>query len=301
LEAQFRGRQHMARDLYQWVYAHGPLDELQEWLRGIPKVGPAAASKVHSLQQEMHRMINGMLATAWNATLDAGVNRLNKVIGKIREKTNISTKKTPVAGKGPLHAIEQYIANKLGNVSDLYDQSTGQPKLNPETGTELGIAPGSYTPPSHTQVAKDHGTIANSGAKTITKGEADEKEEQGNWLSPIAQVLASMATQAVGAPVAACWDVVDGGGTIAANDARLDMIDQTVDRFFQHPQDCQFWRQPLRLAIGAKDLGPALIAHLQSAQSSAPQTPSAVVEVPAAPSADAPPPRVAAAAAGGGA
>src|SRR5581483_335377 len=88
IEAEFRGRQHTAKTMYQWMYAHGPLDELQDFLRPIPKVGPEAASKVHSMQQEMHRIINGILATAWNKVLDGGVNQLNKVIGTIREKTN---------------------------------------------------------------------------------------------------------------------------------------------------------------------------------------------------------------------
>jgi hypothetical protein len=280
VEKEWRGRQHTAKTLYQWLYAHGPLDELQAALRPIPKVGPAAANGVHSVQQEMHRMINGMLGTAWNATLDAGVNALNKVIGKVREKTNIQTKKTPAGGKGPIHKIEQFAANKFGNVSDLYDQSTGMPKVNPETGTMNGIAPGSYTPPSHTEVAKDHGEIENTGAKDVTKGEADAKEEQGNWLSPIAQQIALYATEQVGVPVEACWNVVDGGGTISEKDPRLDAIDAKVNEFFAHPADCQYWRPILRGAVGSMQLGPALLEHLRSARASAPQEPSHVPTIP---------------------
>src|SRR5207244_5060393 len=96
------------------------------------------------------------------------------------------------------------------------------------------------------------------------------------WLNGLAQQLASTATQGCGQAVARLWDVVDAGGTVGPNDARLATVDAQVDRFFQHPADCDFWRPLARAAIGSEALGPELLEQLADAHAGTPDVPSHV-------------------------
>jgi Domain of unknown function (DUF4157)/Heterokaryon incompatibility protein Het-C len=280
LDKMIRGKQHTLRELYKWLDTHGPLDLLKAAAKAIPVIGPAVAALVEKVQDEIHRIIEGLLASAWNKVIDVGSQRINKAIADIKANTNIKNKKKAPTGSEK----DKKMAEKFGNVSEFYDQKTGMVKQNGETGTANGIAPQSYTPPSHTEVAKDHGDVHGAGDKEHDHDGGGEKEEEGGhvhegaWLNGLAQKLAMVATEGVGKPVAALWDVVDQGGKIAANDPRLSTIDEAVDKYFQHPADCDFWRPIVQGEVSGK-LGPHLLEQLADKKAGTPDVPS-FVEIP---------------------
>jgi Domain of unknown function (DUF4157)/Heterokaryon incompatibility protein Het-C len=273
-----RGKQHTLREAYAWLSEHGPLDMLKAAAKQIPVIGPAVAALVETVQNKINTMIEKMFATAWNKVIDKGVEKINGVIGQIKAETNVKNKKkTPQGSDGDKKKAEMF-----GNVSEFYDQDSGQLKKG-EDGQNVGIAPGAYTPPSHTEVAKDHGEIENK-AGTHHGGEEGEEggeghHHEGAWLNPVALQLAQMATQAVSVPVAQIWDNVDAGTKVGPNDPRLNAIDDAINQYFQHPADCSFWRAPLTAAAGSERLGPELLEQLASKKGGAPDVPS-LVEIP---------------------
>ncbi|MBK9033523.1 MAG: DUF4157 domain-containing protein [Myxococcales bacterium] len=282
-EQQLRTRQHTLRELYQWAYGHGPLDLLKAAARNIPVVGPAAAAAIEMAQQQIHALIEGLLGTLWNAALDAGTAVLNEFIGAIRNQTNVSGNRRPVAA-GPFRETRQHVADTFGNVSEFFDDNgrprpgTGAPGGG-EAGHYSGIAPASYTPPSHSEIAKDHGDIENRPGEAHAHAGGGHVEE-GNWLNGLAMALAQLATTGVGVPVNACWAQVDEGHPVAATAPALDAIDRAVNLYFDHPAANQsFWESTVRGFVGG-ELGPALIEHLRGAHGSAPDAPGPLVDVP---------------------
>ncbi|MSP59444.1 MAG: DUF4157 domain-containing protein [Myxococcales bacterium] len=292
LETATRGNQHTLRDAYKWLHAHGPLTLLKEAARQIPVIGERAAALVESAQNRIRTLVEGVFATAWNAVLAVGVRAINAAIAKIRSQTNVQNKKAPLPTPGGgiggfIQGIQNKVAETFGNVSEFYDPATGRPRAA-GNGQTNGIAPGTYSPPSHTEIAKDHGELHNS-AGTNEHEHKHEGEQRnhgegehthaGGWLSGLAQALASIATRGVGVPVNACWDKADRQGTLAENDPLLPAIDAAVDTYFQHPQDCSFWQSVIQSQLSG-DLGPELIEHLQSASAGAPDTPSHIPQIP---------------------
>jgi hypothetical protein len=210
LQQKLHGRQHTLRDMYTWIDGHGPLDIIKMKAKQIPIIGSAVAHAIEGAQDENNTLIRGAFGTAWNRVVESGSQKINRMITKIKVQTNVQNmKKTPTGNAGMSH--------KSGNVSDFYDQKTGQPMTNPQTGKAYGIAPGSYTPPSHTEVAKDHGDVHGPQGKD----EDEAPEHKGAWLNGLAMTLAMNATNGVGAVVSELWNIVDQGGTIGATDARL--------------------------------------------------------------------------------
>src|SRR5258706_1430484 len=259
LEKMIRGKQHTLRELYKWLDTHGPMDLLKAAAKAIPVIGPAVAALVEKVQEEIHRIIEGMLATAWNKVIDVGSARINKAVGDIKASTNVKNKKKAPTGS----ERDKKTAEKFGNVSEFFDQKTGMVKQNDQTGTANGIAPQSYTPPSHTEVAKDHGDVHGAGDKEHDGKEKEGEEEgghvhEGAWLNGLAEKLAMVATEGVGKSVQALWNIVDAGGKIGANDPRLNSVNEAVEKYFQHPADCDFWPPIMSSEVGG-ELGPHLL------------------------------------------
>lgn len=258
IAAPFKGRQHLVRSLYVWLYDHNPLTAIKEAIAKIPKVGPWLVTKIEEVQQQLRSLIKAALQPAWKAVQDAGTKKLNAIIGQVRGQTNIQTKKSPVS-KIPIVA---WMQKKLGNVSDMYDQRTGKP-IN-------GIAPASYTPPSHTQVAKDHGDLADKESHMDEQG-SDVHEHEAGWLYQMATVLASRATDRAGTAVHAVWDYVDAQppGTKLSVETPLikpllDPIDRAVQQTFAHPADCRsFWEPSIRTLLAKPDVAARFLAKLQ--------------------------------------
>ena len=280
-EATLRTRQHTLRELYAWAYGHGPLDLLKAAARAIPVIGPRAAAIVESIQQHVHALIEGALGTLWNAALDRGTAIINEFIAAIRNQTNVSGNRRPVAA-GPFQALRQKLADTFGNVSEFFDQGSGRPRTT--TGADgreryVGIAPASYTPPSHSEIAKDHGDIENRPGEAHAETHGGHVEA-GNWLNGLAMALAQLATSGVAEPVNACWDRVAAGATLAADDPMLDQIDARVRMYFDHPAANRgFWEATVRSFVGG-ELGPALIEHLRGATGSAPAATGPLVDIP---------------------
>ncbi|MBL8621844.1 MAG: DUF4157 domain-containing protein [Myxococcales bacterium] len=280
-EAALRVRQHTLRELYAFAYGHGPLDLLKAAARDIPVIGGVAAAAIEGVQRGWHAAIETLLGGLWNLALAAGTSLLNAFIAEVRGHTNVSENRAPVAD-GPFRAERQAVADFFGNVSDFYEG--GRPRVessDPATDGEhySGIAPASYTPPSHSEIAKDHGDIENRPGEEHAHAEGGHVEA-GNWLNGLAMALAQRATIGVGQPVEACWDRVDGGETIGPADPMLDQITARVNLYFDHPEaNRPFWEQTVRDFVGGA-LGPELIEHLRSAEGGAPDAPGPLVDIP---------------------
>jgi hypothetical protein len=240
--ASVDGQEHLLRTAYQWAYENNPLKAIKEAAKSIPVFGEKIGTTIEETQAKVDAFLEKTLGEAWNATLTAILARLNAVISKIRAETNINEKKKAGSNK------------KLGGVDDLYD-AEGKPMQ--------GIAPESYTPPSHTEIAKDHNDILNP-AKDGDADHPDEgldrdqkdgdhtkgKDEHGHnhvstYLAPLAAGLGKMASDAVGKKVSECWDIVDAqdeDASAARLDAGLAAIDAVVNEYFAHPADCSYWR-----------------------------------------------------------
>lgn len=232
------GRDHMLRTAYQWAYENNPLTLIKAAARKIPVIGEKIAAEIESLEKTINKLMEDTLGAAWNAAVTKTVAGLNRVIAKIRAKTNIERKKRE-AGTGT--------AGKLGGASDLYDEN-GSPKE--------GIAPKSYTPPSHTEIAKDHDDIVNPARDG--KADHEGKDEHGHnhissYLAPLATGLGKMASNAIGKKVAACWDIVDAGGKPTAR--QLAEIDAVVEVYFAHPADCDYWQDYFKAMLKTARIG----------------------------------------------
>jgi hypothetical protein len=263
LAERLESQEHTARDLYRWLSDHGPLDILKRQAKNIPLVGERVAGWINWAQDKIREAAEATLGEAWNWVIDQGVEQINGVIEQIRAQTNIQNKRAPLDG----NPVSDWIAKKFGNVSDMIDPVTGLPKN--------GIAPGSYTPPSHTQIAKDHGELRNP----VQDGQPDDEhghDEHGHshissWLSPLAQQIAGIATKAVGDEVTAVWDRVDAGETISDTDSGLQRIEARVNQYFAHPADNRpTWDYLFLARLGSQALGPALLEHLRDARASVP-------------------------------
>jgi hypothetical protein len=161
-----------------------------------------------------------------------------------------------------------------------------------------GIAPASYTPPSHTEIAKDHGDMTGPVPDQISDNENHEhadggahsegneppghehapgEDEHGHvhisaWLNPIAETMAGRATESIGAKVASIWDLVDGAQPVADGD--LNTIDTEVDRWFRHPADCkELWQPVVTPMLASQRFGPELLRQLAERRAQTPKTP----------------------------
>ncbi|MBC1218582.1 DUF4157 domain-containing protein [Nostoc sp. UCD121] len=255
----FEGKSHILRTAYQWAYENNPLKLIKAAAKKIPVIGEKIAAAIESLEEEINKLLEDTLGAAWNAAVTRIVAKINKVIAKIREETNIQKKKKQSGTGTP---------GKLGGVSDLYD----------ENGPKEGIAPKSYTPPSHTEIAKDHDDIKNpvkdSKADNPDEGlDHDRKDgdhdhtddEHGHnhistYLAPLATGLAKQASIAIGQKVAASWDVVDAGGTPSTQ--QLAEIDKVVEQYFAHPADCDYWRSYFKAQLKTARIGGAVKGKL---------------------------------------
>jgi hypothetical protein len=183
------------------------------------------------------------------------------VIDALTQRTNIRNKKKAgrpggVAGPEWLpDAVRRMLGDKqaaldrmFGGVGDMYNDD-GTPRN--------GIAPASYTPPSHSEIAKDHhageGEV-HAGEDDHTAGHdhddapagggddhdhvpsGDAHAHESDWLNTMAEALAGAATRAIASKVGAAWDLQAAGGV---TESALGAIDDEVDDWFAHPDDCR--------------------------------------------------------------
>ena len=261
--ADWADDQHSLRKAYTWVHDHSPMEVLKRTARAIPLVGEPIAAAIESFEQWLREQMEATLGAAWNAAVTKAVAGLNRVIAAIRAETDLQ-KKRAEAGTGA--------AGKLGGLSDMYDAN----------GNPLGgIAPASYTPPSHTEIAKDHGDILNPAADSHADDPAegldhdhDDHDHEGtddehghqhlaSYLAPVADRLGHTASLAVGAEVAKAWDVVDAGGT--PSEAHLQAIDKVVAYWFNHPADNrESWEADIKALLLTPRVGGAVYDRLNA-------------------------------------
>jgi len=267
--ADWADDQHSLRKAYTWVSEHGPLTLLKEAAKNIPVVGEDIAKGIEEIDKEIHEYLEEKLGEAWNDTVTTAMEFLNAAIEAIREETNIDEKRHQQVD-GPMGPI----IKALGGVGDLYGED-GRPR----EGT--GIAPSTYQPPSHTEIAKDHGDIVDpvrdqhpdepgvhdhddhdqGGA-----GEAHEGEEHGHthassYLAPLAGAMGGKASRDIGLKVSAAWHEVDAGGQ--PSEQALAEIDRRVDHWFNHPStNGEDWRDDFAAALREPRIGAMVYQRL---------------------------------------
>ena len=218
------------------------------------------------VDKEIRDYLEEKLGEAWNQTVTVAMQFLNAAIEAIREETGIDEKRHQQVD-GPMGPV----IKALGGVGDLYEN--GQP--------QAGIAPSTYQPPSHTQIAKDHGDIVNPVSDQHADepgshdhddhdeggaGEAHEGDEHGHthissYLAPLAGAMGTKASRAVGLTVSAAWDEVDAGGQ--PSEQTLAAIDRSVDHWFNHPStNMEDWRADFEAALRGPRIGAMVYERL---------------------------------------
>jgi hypothetical protein len=236
-------REHILRDLHGWASGIDLLAPVKAMARAIPVVGEKIATLIEDTQQKIRELSRQILDDLWTAATTIIIARIEKVIAWLTQQTNIKDKKK--AGKnahkvGPdllPETVRTLLGNKqaaverlLGGVGDMYD-ANGHPTN--------GIAPRSYTPPSHSEVAKDHHAAAPAGEASQhdhESSEGDAHAHESDWLNNMAEKLAAIASTKIGMKVKAAWDQQAAG---AVSPDALAAIDSEVDRYFAHPEDCR--------------------------------------------------------------
>jgi hypothetical protein len=264
---KLQSREHILSEVYAWGSGLDLLAPIKAMARAIPIVGERVAQAIEELQKQVHETIERELGDAFDAAVRKSVEGIDRAIDALKERTNVEQQKTAGAGDG----IMDWIARKLGGVGDLYQD--GHPTN--------GIAPQAYTPPSHTQIAKDHSDRHDRhGADDHDDHDGhDDHDEEGHghnhissWLNPVAEALAARATDAIGQKVARAWDVVDRGGNPTG---LLDDIDREVDAWFRHPNDCpELWTDLITRQLGTERVGAQLLAQLARRRPSEPSIPN---------------------------
>ena len=276
-------REHILRDVYGWWKSLDFLAPIKAMARAIPVVGEKVAKMIEDLEKKIRDFIQESLDSAWESAVKTACAKIQGIIDWLTSKTNLKDKKK--AGKDPTTGpalpgaagqIEQWVKEAkagaertLGGVGDLYED--GQPTA--------GIGPQGYTPPSHSEVAKDH------HAKDVAGGESehdhghehegedhdhiDEDSEHGegahahaaDWMNSLAETLAGKASKAIGAKVKACWDQVETG--VPNMEPTLAALDKEIDLWMSHPADCgPTWKADVGRFLGNPKFATRLLKEL---------------------------------------
>lgn len=227
---QIESESHMLRRLYEYTYQHTPLKLIKHLARKIPIIGERVAATIEMAEEKIRTLLEDTLGAAWNGAITRAVATIVKIVAKIREETNIQKKRRQLGTGMP---------GKLGGVADLYDEK-GHPVA--------GIAPKFFTPPSHTQIAKDHDDIltpVRDGVIDVDEQRGHGEDEHGDnhissFLAPLATGLAKMASNGIGEKVALCWDEVDRGEIPTAE--QLAAVNAAISHYFAHPADSNYWQ-----------------------------------------------------------
>lgn len=266
------------RRAYDWAYKNiNPLQWAADAAKHIPVIGDRASKLILTAGNQIKAAAEEKLGALWNEVIDDGVDKINAVIGAVRAHTNMQDQRRAGRGSG----IQAWAERKAGGVGDMYDDN-GHPTN--------GIAPDSYSVPSHTEIGKDHADVTQgardqqadsshdpvshheeeSGADS-SHGGADEHGHVhgGAFLANVAETLASMATRACATPVSNAWDAVASAHDPSAAAQYDDDIERAVNLYFAHPSSSSYWVGPMRAAAGST-LGPDIIAHLDAARAGTP-------------------------------
>lgn len=255
---RLQGREHILSEVYAWGSGLDFLAPVKAMARAIPVIGERVAQAVETLQREVHEAIERELGNAFDAAVRTSVAGIDRAIDALKEQTNVEHQKTAGTGDG----IMDWLARKLGGVGDMYQN--GQPTA--------GIAPQGYTPPSHTQIAKDHSDRQDRHGTEHEEGDEHGHTHISSWLNPVAEALAARATAAIGGKVALAWDVVDGGGDPTG---LLGAIDAEVNNWFKHPNDCRdLWMGLITQQLGTARVGPELLEQLARRRPGEPNIPN---------------------------
>lgn len=271
---EIAGKQHILRDLYGWWSGIDLLAPLKAIVRNIPIIGPKAIELIEKTEKAIRDFIQEELSSGWEAATKVIISALQGIIDKLTEETNVKNKKT--AGKDPAplkdgaswqeklaHKVEQNkakVARMLGGVGDMYDD---------EGNPQNGIAPQDYTPPSHSEVAKDHHDKEQAGTDEHHDHHDDEDgdahQHGGDWLNGLAENLAGKCSKAVGAKVKNAWDIVDGeGGVMVPLESALAEVSSEVDRWMCHPEDCRdTWSAEVGKLMNNPEFAQAILAKLK--------------------------------------
>jgi len=266
---ELEGREHILRDVYGWASGIDLLAPIKAMARAIPVVGTTIGDLIDTGQRDLHALAEAMLSELWIAATKQIIAKLQGIIEWLKTQTNIKDKKK--AGKPGAKAgsdllpdgIRKFLGGKktaieqmLGGVGDMYGED-GKPKDG------NAIAPASFTPPSHSEVAKDHHAKdpAAQAAAPVKEAEGPDGADVdgGDWLNSLAEKLAQTASNAIGAKVSKAWDEKRDTGDVSG--PSLVAIDAAVDHYFQHPADCRdTWEAP----TAALFRHPAFAARLRS-------------------------------------
>jgi hypothetical protein len=244
---EFETKQHVLREVYTWATGADLLAPIKAMARTVPKAGSAIGDLIDKKQQELHDFAEQMLSELWIAATTQIIGKLQGIINWLKERTNIKDKKKagkkdtksgaeflPDSMRTLLGGVQSSIERTLGGAGDMYGDD-GKPKDG------NAIAPSSYTPPSHSEVAKDHHAKDPAVQAAAEVKEADGPDgadvDGGDWLNSLAEALAQKASNAIGATVAKAWDEKRDTGHVS--DRSLAAIDTTVDHYFRHPDDCR--------------------------------------------------------------
>lgn len=274
---ELESREHILRDVYGWFSGVDLLAPLKAMARAIPVVGTTVGDLIDTTQRDLHALAEAMLSELWIAATKTIIAKLQGIIEWLKTQTNIKDKKK--AGKKGGKAgsdllpdgVRKLLGDKkadleqmLGGVGDMYGED-GKPKNLPGTNTGNAIAPASYTPPSHSEVAKDHhakGIAAQNAQAAAEPKEAEGPDgadvDGGDWLNSLAEKLAQAASNAIGAKVSHAWDEKRDTGDVSG--PSLAAIDAEVEHYFRHPADCRdTWEAP----TAALFRNPAFAARLR--------------------------------------
>lgn len=176
--------QHGLRNAYMWLSENiSPIEWIASAAERIPQFGPQIAERIRSASNDFKAYLETELGSWWNEVITDGVAKINQVIQMFRAHTNMRNQRQagqhgqlagpewlPDSARRALGGAQGAAERTMGGVGDLYT-TTPDGRRVPRAGT--GIAPTAYNPPSHTEIAKDHGDIS-QGARD---GHADAHGE----------------------------------------------------------------------------------------------------------------------------
>lgn len=265
-------KQHILRDLYGWWSGVDLLAPVKAIARNIPVIGPKAVELIEKTEKTIRDEIQDALSAGWTKATKEIIGKLQGIIDEVTKHTNLKQKKD--RGKDPkedpnagfIGKIQQkvgegqaFIERAFGGVGDLYTED-GKPTN--------GIAPQDYTPPSHSEVAKDHHEKEQAGTGEDHDHHDDEDGDAhahgGDWLNGLAENLAGQASKKIGAKVKAVWDLVESQGDPESKKSAMAALDKEIDAHMCHPEDCRgTWEPSASKLLQNPEFVAAIVAKLK--------------------------------------
>ena len=202
VSAGFDG-QHGLRNAYMWISENvTPIEWIALAAERIPGLGPEAARQIRQAGNDFKAYLEAELGSWWNDVITDGVAKINKAIQLVRARTNMRNQRhggerdqtagpewLPDGARSWLGGARGKLQRTFGAAGDMY-QTTPDGRRVPRQGT--GAAPTLYNPPSHTEIAKDHGDIsqgardghADGHGEPASRQEREENEDRHEHGAP---------------------------------------------------------------------------------------------------------------------